>query len=141
MARAAAVSIPRMTPCAWRLRTITAWAWPSALTSSVKRPSPRTSLGSSLRLTGWPMPNFEIAQLFGSFCRFIYCLRSLEVTGGRAEIEDKARLHKDLCPSYATPMQLLREAATLLHSDRFGIWTSPRRRAAGPASAWQEGLR
>ena len=92
-------------------------------------------------MTGWPMPNLEIAQLFGSFCRFIYCLRSLEATDGRAEIEDKTRLHKDLCPSYAILVQLLREAATLLHSDRFDIWTSPRRRAAGPASAWQEGLR
>jgi hypothetical protein len=33
--RAASVDTPRMIPCAWRLRTMTAWTCPGALTSSV----------------------------------------------------------------------------------------------------------
>src|SRR5579871_616063 len=52
---AAAVPIPTMRACGCGERTIAAYAWPSRLKSSVKRPRPVTSRSSSLRGKGLPM--------------------------------------------------------------------------------------
>src|SRR5260370_35114115 len=61
MRLASGASMARMTPCACRLRTMTAYAWLASRISSVYRPAPRSSLGSSMRDTGCPMPNLASA--------------------------------------------------------------------------------
>ena len=54
-ARAAAVSMERMLPCAWFERTTRMCSWCGKEISPAKRPRPVTSGGSSSRSTDWPI--------------------------------------------------------------------------------------
>src|SRR5687768_11798031 len=103
------------------------------LMSSVKRPSPRTRVGSSVRSTGWPIANLVTDQRSVSFCMVIgprpaaahspdggMSFPNAPVRGGkdgpkgggdacgfRPEIEDESRSDKDLGRSYAPAVHLL----------------------------------
>jgi hypothetical protein len=56
-ASAADVSMPRISACACGERSTTPWAWPGTSTSSRNRPRPVTNRASSVRRTGWLVPN------------------------------------------------------------------------------------
>src|SRR5260370_36775111 len=58
--------MPRGTSWSWQLRTAPAEGWRARLTSSVNRPLPETSTGSSLRGTGCPIANLSRSSSVGS---------------------------------------------------------------------------
>ena len=60
--RDSTASILRTRAWAWTERTMTACVWPGRLTSSWKRPSPRTRRASSNRLIDWPIPNCPMGR-------------------------------------------------------------------------------
>ena len=59
---------------------------------------------------------------------------------GPPEIAKEARFDKDLCPSYAPSVQLLREPAALLHSARTISFGHRRRPSSGRLWLRQEGF-